>query len=225
MASFGGLSAPRIEHRTTSRRRRIFALIGALLAVVLVFVGVWAVFLRSDGSGEAAGPSGTRVEIEPGEVVTESAGESVPFPDDQRDLLVERVREYVEAATGKPLRTAEPASGLEEVFDLGALAAVQGPDGTVMLDQGLPEVTGKLIARSTPVAINVLADSEGAWVLASARIELDVKGGLDDDKSLRISRRGELVFTPEAGDWKITAYDIFVERKGPGVDDAKGATG
>lgn len=224
MAFLAAVSTPRSARTRTPRRGRIIALLGGLLLVVLLLVGAGAVLLRDHGDEAAgAGPAPTKVRITAGEVVTESTGAPVPFPDDQRALLVEKVRSYVETATVKPLRSAEPATGLDRVFDLGALAAVQGPDAGVMLDQGLPEVTGKLTARSTPVAINALADSQGAWVLASAHIELDVKGALDDGKALRISRRGELVFTPDAGDWKITAFDVFVERKGPGISDAKGA--
>jgi hypothetical protein len=192
---------------------------------VLIAVGAWALFLRDSdgGDGEAAGEGPTRVDVKPGLVVSESVGAEAAFPEDQRNLLVKKVRTYVEAATVEPLRTGRPAKGLEALFDAGALAALQGPDGEVMLDQGLPEVTGKLTAVTAPVAINALADGNGAWVMASARIVLDVKGGLDDG-TLRIARQGELLFVPEAGDWKITAFDMVVERKGPDVNNSERQT-
>jgi hypothetical protein len=206
------------------RRRLVVAVIGAVVLVV-IGVGSWALFLRDDGdsNGDEAGPSGTKVVIPAGDVVTETVAAPAPFPEDQRTMVVKQVRKYVEVATVDPLRSARPAQKLDTVFDAGAMAAVQGPDGEAMLDQGLPKVTGKLTARSAPVAINALADASGAWVMASARIDLDVEGVVDDG-TLRIARQGELLFVPEAGNWKITAFDVLVERKGPGVNDGKGAS-
>lgn len=222
MASWSPVSTPRTLQRRASRRRRIFALLGALLGVVLIGVAVWAVFLR-DGSFEDSGPSGTKVEVTPGQVFSETVGEPIAFPDDQRDLLVENVRSYIETATVHPLRSGEPAEGLEEIFDPAAVTSIQGSDGEVMLDQGLPEVTGKLSAVSQPVVITALADASGTWVMASAQISLDVRGGLDDG-TIRIRREGELLFVPDAGGWKIAAYDVFVARSGPGVGDKGGRT-
>jgi hypothetical protein len=204
------------------RRRLVVALIGVVVLVV-IGVGSWALFLRDDGGsdGEEAGPSGTKVVIPAGEVVSENVAAPAAFPEDQRNIVVKQVRRYVDVATVKPLRSARPAQKLNTVFDAGAMAAVQGPDGEALLDEGLPKVTGKLTARSAPVAINALADASGAWVLASARIDLDVEGSVDDG-TLRIARQGELLFVPDAGNWKIAAFDVFVERKGPGVSDGDG---
>lgn len=215
MASWSPVSAPPTLQRRASRRSRILALLGALLAVVLIGLTVWAVFLRGDSS-EGTGPHGTKVEVPAGEVFGDTVGEPLPFPEDQRQLLVEQVKNYVETASVEPLRSGLPATGLEQVFDAGAVLSLRGPDGTVLLDQGLPTVTGKLTAIAQPVAIYALADAGGNWVMASAQVTLDVTGGVEDGK-IRIHREGELLFVPDAGAWKVTAYDMFVERKGPGV--------
>jgi hypothetical protein len=223
VASWSPVSAPRTLQRRASRRRRIFALLGALLATVLIGFTVWAVFLRDDSS-EGTGPHGTKIEIPAGEVFSDTVGDPVPFPEDQRQLLVEQVKNYVETASVHPLRSGRPATGLDRVFDPGAVMSLGGPDGTVMLDQGLPAVTGKLTAIAQPVVIYALADASGTWVMASAQVKLDVTGGVEDGK-IRIHREGELLFVPDAGAWKVTAYDMFVERKGPGVGgENKGGT-
>jgi hypothetical protein len=206
-------------------RRRFFVAVIGVAVIALIGVGGWALFLRDngDGDGDEAGPSGTKVVIPGGEVVSETIAAPAPFPEDQRSMVIKQVRRYVDVATIRPLHSARPTQKLDTVFDAGAVAAVQGPDGEAVLDQGLPKVTGELTVRSAPVAINALADASGAWVMASARIDLDVEGGVDDG-TLRIARQGELLFVPDADSWKIAAFDVFVERKGPGVSDGKGAS-
>ena len=228
VASWAAVSAPRTDRRHDSRRRKIFALAGAAVVVVLLLVAVWAIFLRDDGDSggedEASGTGPTVVQVDSGDVVSETVGPAAPFPEDQRDVIVQQVRDYIEAATVEPLRSGKAAKGLEKIFDPAALTALQGPDGAVMLDQGLPKVTGKLKAISQPVAINALADNTGAWIMASARLNLDVTGGLDDG-TLKIVRTGELLFVPDAEGWKVTAFDITVDRSGPGVGGNQGKKG
>jgi len=225
VAFLAPVSAPSTTRRPDSRRRKIFALTGALVAVVVIAIAIWAILLRDGGGGsdDQPGVGPTVVQVDPGEVVSETVGPAAPFPEDQRDILVRKVRDYVEAATIEPLRSGRPAKGLEPIFDAAALTTLQGPDGAVMLDQGLPEVTGKLSAVTEPVAINALADGTGAWIMASARLNLDVTGRLDNGK-LKIIRIGELLFVPDGGDWKVTAFDVVVERSGPGVNAKKGQT-
>jgi hypothetical protein len=227
VASWAAVSDPRTDQRHGSRRRKIFALAGAVVAVVVVLVAVLVIFFRdgndSNGDDDAAfGP--TIVQVDPGNVVSETAGPAATFPEDQRDVIVKKVRDYVEKATVEPLRSGKAAKGLDQIFDAAAITALQGPDGDVMLDQGLPQVIGKLKAVSQPIAINALADNAGAWVMVSASLDLDVKGGLDDG-TLQIVRTGELLFVPDAGEWKVTAFDVAVERKGPGTRGNQGKKG
>ena len=84
---------------------------------------------------------------------------------------------YVKDATVQPLRSAKPATAdLAAVFDPTTLAPATTTDRGVVLDEGLPKVTGDLDVVSQPIAIVGLGDQSGNLALVSAAVLVDVKG-------------------------------------------------
>jgi hypothetical protein len=162
----------------------------------------------------------TKVSVPVGEVVADSAGPPAQFTPEQSQAVMKVVTDYVTLATVAPLRTAKPAPYLAGIFDGPALAAVTGPDRAVLLDEGLPKVTGNLNVNGQPVRIVALADQGGGIVLATATLDLDIQGdGKALGTPLRILRKGDLVLAPDArGVWKVTGYNFAVGRSGGGVD-------
>jgi hypothetical protein len=139
---------------------------------------------------------------------------------EQADAVLKVVTDYVDAASVGPLRTAQPAGDLASIFDAGALARVTGVDRAVMVDEGLPKVTGDLSVTAKPVDVVALADQGGAIVLATASLDLEITGDAHVRAGpLKVARRGDLVLAPDAsGAWKITSFSVIVSRTGAGLD-------
>jgi hypothetical protein len=155
-----------------------------------------------------------------GEVVADSAGPPAQVTPEQSAAVMKTLSDYLLLAIVAPLRTAKPAPDLAGLFDGGALAAVTGVDRPVVLDEGLPKVTGELNIAGQPVRIVALADQRGGIVLATATLDLDIQGATKiAGAPLRILRKGELVLAPVGGGaWKVTGYNLAVARAGAGLD-------
>ena len=90
---------------------------------------------------------------------------------------------------------------------------------SVVLDEGLPKVTGDLDVLASPVAIVGLGDQGGRLALASAAMVVDVKGqtAVKGDP-LHIVRRVDFVVAPDGfGGWTVTSYTVIVTRDGAGL--------
>jgi hypothetical protein len=174
----------------------------------------------SSPSSTAAPAAKTNVAIPLGEVITDSAGAPAQFTPEQSQSVMKVVSDYLTLATIGPLRTAKPAGELSGLFDGRALAAVTGVDRAVLLDEGLPEVTGVLNVLGQPVRIVALADQGGGIVLATATLDVAIEGVTEvRGAPLRILRKGDLVLAPDAGGaWKVTGYNLAVARTGAGLD-------
>ncbi len=196
-----------------------------MLAVAIIAAVVAVVAGGGGGSGTSSEPATsaakTNVSLRLGNVSADSAGPPAQLAPEQSQAILKVVGDYLEAATVGPLRSAEPAGGLAALFDTGALARVTGADRGVMLDEGLPKVTGDLDIAAQPVGIVALADQSGTIVLATATVDLDIKGVTERKgvEPLRILRKGDLVLAPDpSGVWKVTAFNIAVARTGAGLD-------
>ncbi len=179
----------------------------------------------SDDQGKRAAPSttvvpNTNVSLQLGDVSADSAGPPAQVTPEQSQAILKVVGDYLTAATVKPLRSAQPADDVSSLFGAGALARVTGPDRAVMVDEGLPKVTGDLNVTAQPIAVVGLADQGGAIVLATATIDLDIQGVTTTKADpLRIVRKGDLVLSPDpSGAWKVTAFNVAVARSGGGID-------
>jgi hypothetical protein len=222
---------PRAERRESaqSRNRRLLFIIGgvvlALVAVALIVV------LVSGGGGGGGGKTatkptasqpapGTKVTLQLGDVSADSAGPPAQLTPDQAQAVLTVMRNYLTIATVQPLRSGKPAGDLAGVFDPGAIATVNGTDRGVMIDEGLPKVTGELDVAAQPVTVVALADQTGAILLATAKLDVDITGGTKvKGAPLHILRQGDFVLTPDAsGAWKVTQYNVTVARSGAGLD-------
>jgi hypothetical protein len=218
------------EPPQSSRKRTRLALgVGGgvlVVAIIAVVVALAAGGGGGDGASRPAKPHATvrvphtNVSLQLGDVSTDSAGPAAQLSPEQSQAVMKAIGDYVTVATVNPLHTAKPAGDLAGVFDPAALARVTGVDRGVMVDEGLPKVTGDLDITAQPVAVVALADQNGGIVLATAKLDLDITGQTGSDAGpLHIVRRGDLVLAPDAsGAWKVTSYNVAVARTGAGLD-------
>jgi hypothetical protein len=206
--------------------------VAGVIAVVLV-VGIGAAFALGvfssggDDGEEAVAPKvSNNVELQEGQVEVYwpgfGPGGNVAAPE-----LPARIHtvigEYVDHGIVAGLRTGKVKDAdLADAFDEAALARLKGDDRGVLLDEGLPKATGKLtITSNQPTNIFVLNDAQGASQVASVVLDLTIhvkagKGVYD------IVRTGQLELAPDAtGTWKITGWDIDIQRSGAGLPAAQ----
>jgi len=219
----------RAERRDNARdrqRKRLFIIGGAVLALAVIALIV--VLVAGGGGNETAKKKptasqpipGTKLTLQLGDVSADSAGPPAQLTPDQAQAVLNVMRDYLTIATVQPLRSAKPAGDLAGVFDPGAIATVNGADRGVMVDEGLPKVTGELDVAAQPVTVVALADQNGAILLATAKLSVDITGGTNAKGApLHILRQGDFVLAPDAsGAWKVTQYNVTVARSGAGLD-------
>jgi hypothetical protein len=214
---------PKRSRRLAGSRPRVLAAASLAIAAT-VFAGCSgggdsSSSSDSSPSSTAAPAAKTNVAVPLGEVIADSAGAPAQFTPEQSQSVMKVVSDYLMLATIGPLRTAKPAGDLTAVFDGRALAAATGVDRAVLLDEGLPEVTGVLNVLGQPVRIVALADQDGGIVLATATLDVAIEGVTKvPGAPLRILRKGDLVLAPDGGGWKVTGYTLAVARTGAGLD-------
>jgi hypothetical protein len=217
----------RAARRDQQRRTRLLVGIGGgILAIAAIAVVVLLLAGGGDDDGKKTAAEDTTLapttslSLQLGNVSTESAGQPAQLTPEQANAVLKVVTDYVDAASVDPLRSAEPAGDLSAIFDAGALARVAGADRAVMVDEGLPKVTGDLTVTAKPVDVVGLADQGGAIVLATASLDLEITGDAHVKAGpLKVARRGDLVLAPDAaGVWKITSFNVLVSRTGAGLD-------
>lgn len=215
----------RAERRASSRTRTRRAV--AIIAGVSVAAVVAVVVALVAGGGENAmrGRAGvpvpeTNVTLEVGTVSAESAGAPAEVSAEQANAILQVVGRYLKLATVDPLRSAAAAGDLSGIFDAGALARATGVDRAVLLDEGLPKVTGDLEVVARPVDLVGLGDQNGSIVLVTASIDVDVTGATAAKGGrVHIVRRGDVVLAPdESGTWRITGFSLVVARDGSALD-------
>src|SRR6478735_10125202 len=216
------------QQESARRRRRLaFAIGAAVIVVAAVAIGVLALGGSNDDTGATkptssnAGP-GVTFTLEAGDITTDSAGPATSFSAAQAQQVLGTVRTYVDTAVIKPLRSGQPAGDLSAVVDAVPPARATGVDRAVMLEEGLPKVTGDIVVAGKPVSFVGLGDQSGSLVLVTASVQFTVDGAIAGIKApLHIEHRGDFVLAPDAsGTWKVTAYHMAVTRGGGGVDTA-----
>lgn len=218
------------RHQRT-RHRRVGVIAPAVLA--LVIVGGIGIASCSGGGGSDAAKStsttkpATKVDIPLGDVSADSAGASVTVSPDQAQRVLDALTAYVQGATVQPLRSGKPATAdFSAVFDPTTLASATTTDRAIVLDEGLPRVTGNLTVTAQPVTVVGLGDQSANLTLAAATLVVDVTGvSKVKGAPLHVVRRANLVLQPDpSGAWKITAYDMVVSRAGAGLTPATTTT-
>jgi hypothetical protein len=224
----------RESQRDSARRRRLlgFGIAGALVLIAGVVIAAVALGGGGDDDVTATKPTrstagpGVTFTMEVGNITTDSAGPPTTFTAAQAQQVLGTIRTYVDTAVVRPLRSGEPAGDLTPVFDAGTLARATGVDRAVMLDEGLPKVTGDIVVAGNPVSFVGLGDQSGNLVLVTASVDFTVAGTIEGIKSpLHVERRGEFVLSRDAsGAWKVMAYHMTVSRGGAGIDTTTSST-
>ncbi len=125
---------------------------------------------------------------------------------------LDTLNRYLEAAVLTPLRTGGPAGDLAPLFTPPAAAKVTvvGPDRSAFIDEGLPPLSD--VHKEAAVAqLTALAGSDGAMSVITAGLDLRLTAHVGGEP-VAIQRTGELVLMPEAGGWRIDAYELKVVR-------------
>jgi hypothetical protein len=218
--------AERRDNARDQQRKRLFIIGGAVLALAVIALIV--VLVAGGGGNETATKKptasqpipGTKLTLQLGDVSADSAGPPAQLTPDQAQAVLNVMRDYLTIATVQPLRSGKPAGDLAGVFDPTAIATVNGADRGVIVDEGLPKVTGELDVAAQPVTVVALADQTGAIQLATAKLAVDITGGTNvKGAPLHILRQGDFVLAPDAsGAWKVTQYSVTVARSGAGLD-------
>ncbi|MFN2503639.1 MAG: hypothetical protein ABR540_05300 [Acidimicrobiales bacterium] len=133
-----------------------------------------------------------------------------------RTRVIGALDRYLTEAVVRPLRSGEPAGGLDAVFGGLAVSRLTGPDRAALVDEGLPPVTDVDVETAT-VKVSALNGPSGTGVVVAA-IRLSVTGRVGKTP-VTIERTGELLLAPEGETWKVHGYDIRVTR-----DTAAGTT-
>ena len=221
-------ASSRAERRDQTRKRN--RLIGIVTGVVVAVAAVAVVAVVAGGDGGDTKTASTApvtvlhentVSLPLGDVSADSAGPPVTVSPEQSQQVLAVLSDYVKRATVRPLRSGAPATAdLATVFDAGTLAQATTTDRGVVLDEGLPKVTGDLDIVAQPITIVGLGDQGGNLTLITAAVLVDVKGETANQGGpLHIVRTADFVLAPDGGGaWKVTAYSMVVTRTGAGLD-------
>jgi hypothetical protein len=194
-----------------TRRARLQA--GALL---LAGAAIAAGCSGDSGANTAPTPSSdVQLDLTAGPVVVEAAGAPATLADTDRDAIVDVVRQYVTAATLAPLR-GRPVGDLAPLFTPAARGGLTGIDRAALVDEGIPEVTGRTRATAFPVGLTALSDRAGAIDLVGASFAFDIAGRARQGP-VSVKRSGELVLMRSPEGWLIDSYRVTVERGGAGL--------
>jgi len=119
---------------------------------------------------------------------------------------------YLDEGIVRPLRTGGPAGDLRPYFFGPAAARVVpgGPDRFAVIDENLPPVAD-LHQEAAVATLTALAGTDGIMSVVTAGVDLRLAGDVDG-APVTVVRTGELVLMPDAGVWRIDAYDIQVTR-------------
>jgi hypothetical protein len=166
----------------------------------------------------SAKPRKPLVKITIGEITVYKVG-NVPetIPDDVRAKVLAVVSTYVNAATVKPLQTgAVDDAALATALGPAAAQRATGLDRVTLVDEGIPKAAGRIVVKTLPVKLTALADESGRIVVVTAGLD-SIARTRTAKGAITISRKGDLVFTPDGDTWKIDGYDLAVERSGKGL--------
>jgi len=211
------------------RRRALLAVVAVVLvAAVAGGLALGGVF---DGGGGGSGSgsdhgAGSRTAAQAADDITLAAGPTsveapllfTKFPDGVADQVMAALTKYVDAGIVTALRKGKADdAALGTVVDAGVTAQLAGADRSVLLDEGLPRAVGRLTVTAPAIPITALvgADGRALVVIATVRLDETAKTGRG---AVHITRNGDLQFAPDAaGTWKLSGYDLTVNRDGRAV--------
>jgi hypothetical protein len=211
-----GRRARRAAERTS--RHRPVQIAVALGVVILLTVLAVVLFAGGGGSGKAKHKAikvSANVKLVAGQVKNENAGAAAQLSADAQATILKSVARYVDDGVIKPAEKHRKAADLSPLFDQGAAARQAGFDRAALYEESLPKVTA-LKAQADPVELTGLSDANGAFVLVTAKFNLTLDAKTEAG-AVTVKRATELTFAPQSNEWRITSYDVRVERSGPGT--------
>lgn len=176
---------------------------------------------KPDTTTTRAAP-GTKVTATVGTVTVAVAGIPGQLADADRDAVLTAIDRYIDSATIAPLSGKQPKS-LASQFTASAAPALTGPEQDALVDTAVPHATGAVTAKLAPVNVTALSDQAGAIDLIGTTFDLTVNATAETGP-ITIHRTGELMFTRDAGTWKILGFTLAVTRDGAGLGTAPTST-
>jgi hypothetical protein len=225
----GSTTRSRARRRRATRRR--VTTFGVVVIVLVLGAGVALTSCSGGGGSDAsttttAAPR-TSVDLPLGDVSSDSAGGPVTVSADQTQHVLDALLTYVKGAMVQPLRSGKPATAdFAALFDPTTLASATTTDRGILLDEGLPKVTGDLTVNAQPVAMVGLGEQGGALTLITVALVVDATGTTKiKGAPLHVTRTANFTLQPDpSGTWKITAYQVAVARDGADLSPTTTAT-
>lgn len=147
-----------------------------------------------------------------GSLTVQAAGTATPFSPALASSIRDLINEYIAAGITRPLFTGASVSGMSTLFapSLASRVGPSGPDFAALSDQGVPVMTAVTATAKAPLALVGLED-HGQFVMVGGEFLLTVRGTTAQGP-LTVSRTGNFVLEPVHHQWRITGYDIVVNR-------------
>lgn len=143
------------------------------------------------------------------------AAQAPPFPEDVKAAAKAGLDAWLSAGVVAPLRSGSPPAGLEAAFTPAALArvSVPGPDRAAMVEEGGP-LSGRVTQERADAHLTVLTAPGGQAAVVTAVVEVvhTVRPARRGAAAVVVARSGEVVLVPDAGAWRIDAYDVRTAR-------------
>jgi hypothetical protein len=136
----------------------------------------------------------------------------------QRDAVA-TLQQLFDATVVDAAVLGEPGDA-SEVFTADALDRVRTRDYRALVDDAVGPLDGLDAARAR-VGLAGLAGDDNQPQLIVAVIDWDVRS---PDRSVRITRSGELSLVPSGGQWRVAAYNVVTQRTTGGRTTSTTAT-
>ena len=177
------------------------------------------------GSGKKSAPvTDKKVETEVASVKTaslrigsidpESAGPTITVHAVTAAQVLAAAQQYVDAAIHAPLKTGRVGSDYTGLFDPTLRTTAAGPDSAALTDMPVGKVKS-FTEAAQPVALSVLADTDGQFIYAATKFNLTEKIPTSAG-TLAVAHNIELTFESAANHWQIAAYRVLTTRVAKG---------
>lgn len=206
-------------------RRAAWARAGGIAAAAVVIVVALSSCSSSSktstpasrAAGSTPGGSSTAPKGAPGRTFTLSEPEVDAFntppllPHEAKDGAQGLLDQYLDRAVLTPLQSGH-AGDLAPLFTASALERVNGPDRAALVDEGVSGATDVTAAKAL-ASLTALVGPEGVHLMV-AGINLVVTGKVNGTPIV-VQRSGELTLVVDGDTWKISSYDVKVDRDVP----------
>jgi hypothetical protein len=145
-----------------------------------------------------------------GSVDPESAGPDIRVQAVTASQVLSAAQKYLDAAIHAPLKTGRVGADYAALFDPALRATATRSDAAALTDAVVGKV-GSFTESAQPVALSVLADTNGHFIYAATKFNLteNIPTGAG---RLNVGHSIELTFEPAGNHWQIAAYRVVTSR-------------